>query len=187
MNDAPYAISQAQLRKDGVRLRHLAAIGQIFTVLGILGIPLILYAIQLPAAPTLGFWAFLGKILITDPTAMVNSYGLMKACVILAMLGRVRHLGDALSSKEPLGSDALRHLKWLSYAIALLIAMMCFSVEIKPDSMMPSVNIATQWKTQWSMSMTPLYLGAIVLLGLSIVRRIVIQAIALKAETQEFV
>lgn len=183
MSDAPYAISQAQLRKDGVRLRHLAAIGQIFTVLGILGIPLILYAIQLPAAPALGFWAFLGKILITDPTAMVNSYGLMKACVILAMLGRVKHLGDALSNEEPLGSDALRHLKWLSYAIALLTALMCFSVDIKPDSMMQPINFATQW----NVSMTPLYLGAIVLLGLSIVRRIVIQAIALKAETQEFV
>ena len=187
MSDAPYAISQTQLRKDGIRLRHLAAIGQIFTVLGILGIPLILYAIQLPAASTPGFWAFLKKILITDPTAMVNSYGLMKACVILAMLGRVKHLGDALSSNEPLGSDTLRHLKWLGYAIALLIALMCFSVEIKPVSMMPSLNITTQWKTQWNVSMTPLYLGAIVLLGLSIVRRIVSQAVALKAETQEFV
>lgn len=183
MSDPPYAISQAQLRKDGIRLRHLAAIGQIFTVLGILGIPLILYAIQLPAAPTLGFWAFLRKILITDPTAMVNSYALMKSCVILVMLGRVKHLGDALSSNEPLASDTLRHLKWLGYAIALLIAMMCFSIEIKPDSMIQPVNFTIQW----SVSMTPLYLGAIVLLGLSIVRRIVSQAVALKAETQEFV
>ena len=183
MRDAPYAISQAQLRKDGVRLRHLAAIGQIFTVLGIVGIPLILYAIQLPAAPTLGFWAFLGEILITDPTAMVNRYGLMKAGVILVMLTSVKQLGDTLSSSEPLGSDTLRHLKWLGYGIALLIAMMCFSVEIKPDSMMQPVNFTTRW----GVSVTPLYLGAIVLLGLSIVRRIVSQAIALKAETQEFV
>lgn len=183
MSDAPYAISQAQLRKDGVRLRHLAAIGQIFTVLGILGTPLILYAIQLPAAPTLGFWAFLKKILITDPTAMVNSYGLMKACVILLMLNRVKHLGDALSSNEPLAGDTLRHLKWLGYAIALLVAMLCFNIEIKPDSMMQPVHFTTEW----NMSMTPLYLGAIVLLGLSIVRRIVGQAIALKAETQAFV
>ena len=183
MSEAPYAIGQAQLRKDGVRLRHLAAVGQISTVLGILGIPLILYAIQLPAAPTLGFWAFVGKLLITDPTAMVNCYGLVQACVLLVVLSSVKQLGDALSSNEPLGSDALRHLKWLGYGIALLIAMMCFNFEIKPDSMMQPVNFTTRW----SVSMTPLYLGAIVLLGLSIVRRIVSQAIALKAESQEFV
>ncbi|MEO6103945.1 MAG: hypothetical protein ABIP44_09955, partial [Pseudoxanthomonas sp.] len=129
MDDAPYSINQAQLRRDGVRLRHLAAEGQILAVLGILLVPLILYAIQLQAAPAMGFWTFLDKVIVSGPEATMNQYSLMKACVVLTVPGRVKNLGDALSGKEPLASETLRHLKWLGYAIAVLIAMICFSVE----------------------------------------------------------
>lgn len=178
-----HAFHQAQLQRDGANLNRLAILGEGLLVLGILGAPLALYAIALPIDPALDFRSFLKDMYVSGPAALLNLYGLIKSGAILLMLDSVRRLGQALSGNEPLGSNTLKQLKWLTCVVAVYALMTCFGVDLKPDSTMQPAN----FKTDWTVSFTPLFLGGLALLGLSIVRRIVSQALILETEAKEFV
>ncbi len=185
MDNISIAISQTQLKRDGLRLKRLAALGQSFLVLGMLATPFILYAIQLSntAGSIRSFPLFIEQIYLSGPMALVNLYGLIKSCVILVALDYTRRLGRTLSGTDPLGNDTLRHLRWLGYTLAVLVLLLCFSVETFPVTALQNGD----FKTKWTVSSSPLYLGAMVWLGLSIVRRVVAQAVAFKAESEAFI
>ena len=179
MSDALFAINQARLRADGVRLKRLAAIGQVVLVLTLLGMPVALYSIAQPVAADVGFWTFLRDLLITGPAALVNAYALIKGLVIFAALDRTRLLGHSLSSENPLGRDTLSHLKSLGYAMCLLALVTCISIEPAHSLGEPRFKVA--------ISLVPIYFGVMVVTGLTIARRIVSEAVTWKAETQEFI
>ena len=179
MGDELYAINQARLRADGVRLKRLAAIGQVVLVVSLIAIPLALYAIARPAVPDVGFWTFLKDLLITGPAALVNAYALIQGVVIFVALGRTRLLGHSLSVDDPLGRGTLKHLKSLSYAMCVVALVTCMSIESVPAVGEPKFKIA--------ISFVPLYFGVMVVTGLTIARRIVSEAVTWKAETQEFI
>jgi hypothetical protein len=185
MKNLNLSINPSQLNRDGVRLRQLATLGQSFLVLGMLATPFILYAIQLSntEGSIRSFPLFIEQIYLSGPMALVNFYGLIKSCVVVTALDYTRRLGLALSGTDPLGNDTLRHLRWLSYTLVALVLLLCFSVETFPVTALQS----STFKTRWTVSSSPLYLGALVWLGLSIVRRVVAQAAALKAESEAFV
>jgi hypothetical protein len=190
MSSALYTINQAQLRRDGRRLKRLAATGQIMLLVVLLAIPLILYAIAHPAMPGVGFGTFFKQLLITGPYALVNLYELIKGIALFVALDRTRCLGHALTSKNPLGSDTLDQLRWLGYSLCAFTLVLCVTIERVPSTMI-SVDMASsaliEPKLKIGASITPIYFGAMALIGLSIARRVVSEAVSLKTETQEFI
>lgn len=189
MSDLRYVINQAQLRRDGVRLRRLAAAGQVVLIIAFLGIPLILYSIAHPVAPDVSFRVFATELLITGPFAPVNVFELIQGIAIFISLGRTRNLGRALSSDNPLGVDTLNQLKWLGYSLCALALVLCISIDALPGLPTSDDTVPTWLEAEYKagVSVTPLYFGAMALTGLSIARRIVSEAVTLKTETQEFI
>lgn len=185
MKSLNLSINPSQLNRDGVRLRRLATLGQFLLLLGMLASPFLLFAMAIPnPMESRGqFPNFIAKTYLHGPTAVLNLYALIKSCMILLALDQTRRLGRTLSGRAPLGSDTLGHLRWLSYTLVVLILMLCFSVEIVPVADMQPGN----FETKWTISSSPLYLGAMVWLGLSIVRGIVHQSVELKAESDAFI
>jgi len=179
MDNIIYAINQTELRKNGVRLGRLALIGELAVVVGIVAAPLVLYAIAHPAEPELGFPAFFMQLLMTGPSALANLYGVVQGVALFATLDRTRQLGRALSSDNPLARETVHNLKWLGYSMALLAITMCIGVDVVPTS--------TGFKQEPVVRFSPLYFGAMALIGLSIARRVIGEAIALRAEAQEFI
>lgn len=179
MSDTPYVINLIRLRTDGTSLKRLATIGQTVLILTFLATPLVLYAIEQPAAPDIDFWVFLRENLITGLAVLVNAYALLKGTVTWVALDRTRRLGHSLSGNNPLGSDTLNHLKWLGCIMCALTLVMSISIETVPTLIEPKFKVA--------FSFTSLYFGVMVITGLSVVRRIASEAVTLKAETQEFI
>lgn len=187
MSAQHFEFNQQRLRKDGIRLARLAAFGEITLIVVILAIPLTLFAIGGPAVPTEDFLSFTLKAYITGPTAQPNLYEVLQMLLALLVLDRTRRLGYALSETEPLCQGAASHVRGLMWAMAAAILAMCFSVELTYHAFESDHISEWNWSPTWSWSATPLYLGVIVLLGLSIVERIIRHANLLDAEVQEFV
>lgn len=185
MKNLKLSINPSQLNRDGIRLRRLATLGQFLLLLGMLVSPFLLFAIAMPSPmESIGqFPNFIAKTYLHGPTAVPNLYALIKSCMILLALDQTRRLGRTLSARVPLGSDTLGPLRWLSYTLVILMFMLCFNVEIVPAADMQPAN----FETQWTVSSSPLYVGAMVWLGLSIVRGIVRQSVELKAESDAFI
>ncbi len=181
MSAQHFEFNQQRLRKDGIRLARLAAFGEIMLVAAIIAIPLLLFAMASPLVPTDDFLSFMQKAYLTGPTAHPNLYEVLQALLALLVLDRTRRLGSALSETEPLGREAASHVRGLMWAMAAAILATCFSVELDYRALNSS------FVAVWSWSLNPLYLGAIVLLGLLIVERIIRHANLLDAEVQEFV
>jgi hypothetical protein len=110
----------------------------------------------------------------------------LQALLALLVLDRTRRLGCALSETEPLNREAASHVRGLMWAMAAAILALCFSVELTHHAL-DTYQTEWSWSPTWNWSPTPLYLGVIVLLGLSIVERIIRHANLLDAEVQEFV
>lgn len=178
--------NQRRLRKDGVRLARLAAFGEIMLVVALVAIPLILFRIQQGLATSEQFLPFLRSAYLTGPISQSNLYGVVKALVAILVLDRTRRLGFALSRTEPLGPQVATHVRGLMWAMAVAVLAMCFSVELTHHPL-DTIQTEWSWSSTWRWSAAPVFLGAIVLLGLSIVERIIRHANLLDAEVQEFV
>jgi hypothetical protein len=178
-------LNQSLLKRDGKRLMYLALLGQVVLLLGMIAAPWILFAIGTPnpMQSAGSFPDFFIKAHLSGPTAAPNLYVLLQSCVTLLALDQARRLGKTLSGEAPLGEPTIRYLRWLSYTLLALILMQCVSVDAVHD-----VNVQpVPFRTAWTFSSSPLYIGAMVWFGLSIVRRIVAQNVALHAESEGFV
>lgn len=178
-------LNQSLLRRDGNRLRYLATLGQVMLLLGMLATPWLLFAMATttPAQSLGSFPDFFLNTYLLGPTAAPNLYALLQGCVTLVALDQARRLGRTLSGAAPLSEATIRHLRWLSYALLILILMQCVSVATVPDASRNTIP----YKTLWTVSSSPLYFGAMVWFGLSVVRRIVEQNVALQVESEAFV
>lgn len=176
-----FEFNQQRLRKDGVRLMRLAALGELALFVGLIATPWLLFQIQAPAMPSDDFLSFLRRAYLDDATAQPNLYGILKALLALAVLDRTRRLGTCLAGMDPFGRPTTINLRGLMWVMLVAILAMCFSVDVT------HLAFKNTFEAQWDWSLTPFYVGVIVLLALSIVERIIRHANLLDAEVQEFV
>jgi hypothetical protein len=184
-------LPEASIRRSGKQLAWLAILGQILIAISLATVPLVLYSIAKLGDSELRFMPFLLR-LVTDPVTNgpANLCQLILAAGMLLVLECVRRWGNALASPEPTGKTTLTAIGWLQISILLLGLLDSFDVRIEHGFRYWPCTAGDACMThalEWGWSVTPIYVAALVVVVLSIARRLVSQAQVLKAENEGFV
>ena len=185
------AIPEVSIRRGGRQLGRLALIGQLLLLAALVLAPVTLYLMQLPATPGMGFLAFMKQPATSPILGPVNLHELMRALVMLAALECMRRLGKALASGQIEGPAVVSMLGWLKWLV-LLFALLCsISMEIVPDGQAalcrPIEACPPPFKLEWNLTITPLYIGVLLTVALSIAQRMIERIRLLKTENEGFV
>jgi|GEM_PF-2599174 len=184
-------LPEASIRRSGKQLAWLAILGQVLTVISLVMVPLVLYSIARLSNPEPRFLPFLLR-LVTDPVTNgpANLYQLVLASGMLLVLECVRRWGNALASSEPMGKATLTAIGWLQLSVVLLGLLDSFDVRIEHGFRYWPCTVGDACMThglEWRWSVTPVYVAALIVIVLSIARRLINQAQVLKAENEGFV
>jgi hypothetical protein len=189
-----YAISEEQIRRGGGRLKGLALLGQavataIATVVVFLAFCWTylrggaeLFGIAAPPTP----WEFLAS----DDVILYLLYCFAQLAGFYLLLEGVRRLGASLAGNDPLGASTLRCLRLLRWGCIALALLMSVEPTLVSTSEVDVDMDLEQWvppSLAIGVSLWPLYFSALAMIGISILQRIVGQAVALRMESESFV
>jgi len=182
MTDIVYLINEAQIRSNGRWLARFAVAGQVVLSAHAVSTPLVLYAIQAGTKSAQTPAEFMREAYIHGPLAPHNLHGVAVVAMSFLFLECVRRLGGGLATADPLGNRTVRHLGSLRWACVALTLAMGVSTEIVMNA-----GGAPGFGTGFDFSTTPLYAGLLAITGISLVRRIIRQAVILKTENESIV
>lgn len=180
MEASAYRIDASNLRLNGRRLSWLAICGQIGAGIALVSIPLTLYLVEKPVVGR-SFLAFFGDAYVFGQYAPYNMHGFVQLLAAIGFLEALRRLGKRLSGPAPLGEPTARSLMSLNWSCALITLVWCLKFEPGPAS--GDIGFALNPTFNW----LAFYAGALLLVAIKILRGVAEEAVALRAENDQFI
>ncbi|GAB3507253.1 hypothetical protein [Pseudoxanthomonas daejeonensis] len=187
MDTRTYIINEQYIRKCGRIVSILAILGQIALVYSLVRVPWVLYWIQEPVTGMQPV-EFMRHAYLRGEFASLNLLGMIKTAVAAASLEFVRRLGTHLSSASPLGERTARSLGNLRWPCLAMSIALSFTAQVLTDCWLSKTStLEFRNFVDLDFSAGPLYFGILGLIGLTLLQRIIQQALIPKTESESFV